>query len=222
MGRYHTISAGWVAALLLGVSSARAVTQYNGALNNPAVDPAFAVATAAHFKQFIDFDDDGYVFIPNVPTPILPYQYLSQGVILENLDAKYVGNQPWTHSPPWGAWHSGFDSPITTPYSFIFTNPVASFGMFSNDVEATINVTVVNGTTQNFTIPFQGGADVTQFHGFVAPGNLIQRIDFTSLDYHNIDDVQFGYVYVPEPTGIVAFLPLLTVVLARRGRLELR
>jgi hypothetical protein len=140
-------------------------------------------------------------------------------VTLLNLDARSVGTTAWAHSPPIGAWHTSFSANITTPYSFVFTTPVASFGMFTNDVEGPIFVTVYRAAgNQSFTIPVVSPNDaaiMTQFHGFAAGSNEITRIDFLSGDYHIIDDVQFGYV--PEPaTGAV--LLCATLAIARRRR----
>jgi hypothetical protein len=215
----------WVGACLAttvvacATSASGAIIQYMGAVGSPAVDPVFDSATASHVKQFIDFDDDGFDLAPHAYTPIPPDHYALLGVTLLNLDARSVGTEPWAHSPPIGAWHTGFSNPITTPYSFVFTQPVASFGMFANDVEGTISVTVLNAGTSTFTIPFQGGADIVRFHGFVADSNVIQRIDFMSTDYHIIDDVQFGSVIViPEPaSGCLLLCGALTFAV-RRGR----
>jgi len=84
------------------------VIVYTGALGSSAVDPAFAAATASQTKQTIDFDGDGFVLAPNAFTPISSNYYSSQGVTLLNLDARSVGSNPWAHSLPIGAWHTGF------------------------------------------------------------------------------------------------------------------
>jgi len=183
--------------LILGApasaTASGSVTQYLGSLGSSTVDPGFAAATATYTKEFIDFDADGFDGLaPHAFTPIPSTHYSAQGVTLLGLDARSVDGQPWAHSPPIGAWQTGFSSP-PGPYSFVFAEPVASFGMFANDVEAPVTVTVHLGSgTESFTLPFQGGADITRFHGFVAATNEITQIDFSSADYHIIDDVQFG------------------------------
>lgn len=142
--------------------------------------------------------------------------YASLGVTMHNLDARYFTSN-WTHSLPIGLWHSGFSAPITTPYSFVFASPVASFGIFANDVEAPISVTVhTTSGTEPFVIATQGGSDLTQFHGFSATTNMINRIDFLSSDYHMVDDVQFGFV--PEPTCITVLGCVVAFAVARRRR----
>jgi hypothetical protein len=215
-------------ALVAGVASlapfvhqtrAASVTAYNGQLGqSPApIDPAFVAATADHAKKFIDFDGDGFDDLqPHTFRPIPSDHYAALGVTLLNLDARSVDSQPWAHSPPIGAWHTGFSLPITTPYSFVFDEPIASFGLFANDLEASmgVNVSLVGGAVEHFNIGFQGNAGIEQFHGYVAPTNSIVRLDFLSTDYHIIDDVQIGRV-VPEPATALA-MTFALILLGRR------
>ena len=213
----RVVTATVVSFIALAAGTAGAVTQYNGVLGSAEVAPGFIAATATHAMQHIDFDDDGFIFGSKAYTPIPPDHYLAQGVTLLNLDARDVGTLPWAHSPPIGAWHTGFGAPITTPYSFVFTRPVASFGMFFNDVEAPIAVAVQLTLTtgvKTFTIPIQGSAHIGQFHGFSDDLNVIQRIDFTTTDYHLIDDVRFGYV--PEPASLLLLMPGLVALATSR------
>ncbi len=192
-------------ALVVSASAGPAVQQYLGTLNSAAVDPGFEAASSSHAKQFIDFDGDGFSLAPHTFTPIPPDHYAAQGITLRNLDVRSVGANPWSHSPPNGAWQTGFSGP-TRPYIFEFAEPVASFGLFANDVEGEVTVTVhLTSSSETFTLPFQGGAATTRFHGFVATGNVIQSIEFASSDYHIIDDVQFGRVtddVPPVVTGV--------------------
>src|SRR5262245_49470013 len=116
----------------LTASYAQAITQFAGVLGSSAVDPSFAAATATHAKHLIDFDEDGFVLSPHSFTPIQPDHYSALGVTLLNLDARSVGELLWAHSPPIGAWHTGFSATINDPYSFVFASPVASFGLFAN------------------------------------------------------------------------------------------
>ena len=219
--RHFRLPPATVAALLVAITSAGAdsVTRYDGVLGSPAVPAAFTNATACQSKQFIDFDNDGFVLPTNGSTPIPSNYYASQGVTLLNLAARSVGTSPWSHSPPIGAWHTGFDAPITTPYSFVFASPVASVGMFFNDLELRLNVTLhlVAQDDQTFSIAPQGGANVGQFHGFAASSNVIQSIDFFSTDYHIIDDVQFG-AFVPLPATLPAGAALLVFAAAYAWR----
>ena len=209
------------AVLLAATVQAGVVQLYNGAVGELSVDSGFAAATASQAKESIDFDNDGFVFTSNVAT--IPADcYWAKGVTLLNLEArKYPSNETsWTHSPPVGAWHTGFPDSITTPYSFVFTQPVASVGMFANDLEASLTATVYFATgTETFLIPASGGASISQFHGFVTGRNIIHRIDFTTVDYHGIDDIQFGHV-VPEPGTLVLLFAGVMALLARgrRGR----
>jgi hypothetical protein len=210
----------WI-VVALATTSAQAISQFAGTLGSTQVDPSFAAATAAHAKHLIDFDQDGFVLSPHAFTPIQPDHYSELGVTLLNLDARSVGELPWAHSPPIGAWHTGFDASINEPYSFVFASPVASFGLFANDVEAPIVVTVhsQNGS-KTFEIPFQGGAELGRFVGYVADANEIQRIDFATTDYHLIDDVQFGYLPEPAAGGLMllGWLAMTsTIRFARRG-----
>lgn len=186
-----------VAAALSPLASTPAlsatVTQYLGGNGSGSVDAGFAAATSTHVKEFINFDGDGFDWLAaHTFTPIPSNHYAAQGVTLLGLDARSVDGQPWAHSPPIGAWQTGFSAP-PGPYSFVFAQPVSSFGLFANDVEGSVTVTVhVVGGTESFTLPSQGSAGTTRFHGFVANGNPIGRIDFFSYDYHIIDDIQFG------------------------------
>ncbi|MHB1034063.1 MAG: PEP-CTERM sorting domain-containing protein [Pirellulales bacterium] len=196
------------------------VWQYNGIPGNAAVDSRFAAATANHRKEYIDFDNDGFLFGSKGWTPIPPNQYAAQGVTLLNLDARDFSGTTWTHSLPVGAWHTGFPQDITTPYSFVFLQPVASFGMFADDLEGPLGVTVSLTTgSRTFTIPRQD-SDLTQFYGFVADSNAIQRLDFSTFDYHVVDSIQFGRAPVPEPgtmaLAIFGGMSLLAYVWLRR------
>jgi hypothetical protein len=206
----------FIAAIAINVvaGGAPVATQYLGTLGSPDVPAAFATATATHQSQLIDFDDDGFDLGPTGFSPIPQDHYASLGVTVLGLDARTVGTQPWAHSPPIGAWQTDFyNHPSALPYSFVFAQPVASFGMFANDVEQVIRVTVQLTTgTERFTIPVQGGANVGRFHGFVADSNVIQRIDFATADYHIIDDVRFGRVSsVPVPLPASAYLGALGI-----------
>jgi hypothetical protein len=169
-------------------------------------------------KESIDFDGDGFDSLaPHTFVPIPSDTYAALGVELVALDARSVGTNLWTHSPPIGAWQTGFSSP-PGPYSFVFDQPVASFGLFANDVEGAVTVTVhTNEGIETFNLPSQGGAAVSTFHGYVAVGNAINRIDFSSGDFHIIDDVQFSRTINLEPvehtfstTGTIFIDPLLT------------
>lgn len=205
------------------ISGAATVSRYDGQISNPGVtpsiSPAFAAATASHVKVLIDFDNDGFDDLPDHQyRPIPSYYYDSLGVSLSNLDARSVDGQSWSHSPPIAAWHTGFDHAITTPYSFTFNAPVASFGLFIHDLESSLNVTLhtLSGN-QFYTIATQGSANIGQFHGFASDANVITGIDFFSGDYHIIDDVQFGYV--PEPgCACMALLGIAGLVVRRRAR----
>lgn len=152
-------------------------------------------------SEFIDFDGDGFDGLAaHTFTPIPTDHYAAQGVTLLGLDARSVNGQPWSHSPPIGAWQTGFSAPAN-PYSFVFDQPMASFGMFGNDVEGPVGVMVHldGGGTESFTVPAQGGANITTFFGFAAADNVITRIDFNSGDYHIIDDIQFGRIDTVDP-----------------------
>jgi hypothetical protein len=176
-----------IVASLAIIANAQTIQLFNGTIAstaNATVPPAFAAATSAQTKKFIDFDGDGFIFGPT-PTIIPSNYYASLGVTLLNLDARNVGSNPWTHSPSVGAWHTGFSSAITTPYSFIFDQPIASFGMFANGLEDTLTIKVYsNSGTLAFTINPSGEATNSQFHGLVGKGNMIQRLDFICNDYH--------------------------------------
>lgn len=189
---------------LPGAGADPIVTQYTGTAGDASVEAGFAAATSEHVKEFIDFDGDGFDGLAaHTFTPIPSNHYASQGVTLLGLDARSVGTQPWAHSPPIGAWQTGFSNP-TNPYSFVFDQPIASFGMFGNDVEGAIAVTVHldGGGTESFTVPAQGGASITTFFGFAAAASVITRIDFDSPDYHIIDDIQFGRSLDSDGDGI--------------------
>ncbi len=161
------------------------------------VDPDYAAATAGQTVEFIDFDGDGFDYLaPNTFTPIPSDTYAAQGVTLLGLDARSVlVSSNWTHSVPIGAWQTGFSSP-TDPYSFVFDTPVASFGMFGNDIEGNIEVTVhlVGGGTDTFVVARQATLPNSTFLGYTADSNVITSIDFYSGDYHIIDDVRFGRI----------------------------
>jgi hypothetical protein len=165
--------------------------------DDESVDPAFAGATAGQTKEFIDFDSDDLVSFGAIPSD----KYAAQGISLVGLDARDVSPNPWTHSPPFGAQQAGYNTAsFTGSYSFVFTEPVASVGLFANDVEA-VSVSVVvhteGGGTQSFELPTPAGptgASITNFYGFVASENAIEQVDFSSLNLHVIDDVQFGQV----------------------------
>ena len=161
------------------------------------VDPDFAALTTGQAFEFIDFDGDGFDSLaPNRFTPIPSGTYAAQGVTLLGLDARSVlVSSNWTHSPPIGAWQTGFSTP-TDPYSFVFDEPVASFGLFGSDIEGNIAVTVhlSGGGTDSFIVPRLANQPNSTFFGYTADGNAITRIDFYSSDYHIIDDVRFGRV----------------------------
>ena len=172
------------------------VTGHLGAPGDAAVEAGFAAATADHSKERIDFDGDGFDGLAaHTFTPIPSDHYRSQGVTLTALDARSVGGQSWAHSPPIGAWQTGFSGPAR-PYSFTFDQPVASFGMFANDVEGAVTATVhlTDGRREFFTVPAGGGADTGRFVGFTAAADVIERIELASHDYHIIDDVEFGRI----------------------------
>ena len=192
-----------------------AVTKHLGTLGSASVPTSYQTATAGQGTEFIDFDNDGFNLAAHTFTPIPINHYALQRVQLLQLDARSVGGEPWAHSPPNGAWHTGFSTAITTPYSFVFSVPVASFGLFANDVEGSVSVSVTTTTgTQSFVLPVQGGASITRFHGFTSPTNTIRRIDFFSTDYHIVDDVRFGYV--PEPASLISAAAMGLLVMRRR------
>ena len=115
---------------------------------------------------------------------------------LLGLDARSVDGQPWSQSPPIGAWQTGFSNP-TNPYSFVFDQPVASFGMFVNLVSRPTVATVhlASGATDTVIFPEgPGDAWTVQFFGLAAESNVITRIDFDTSWYHIIDNVQFGRI----------------------------
>src|SRR5262245_37208938 len=109
--RYATVVVVVAAAVIVlsaAADSVNSIVKYTGQLGNPAADPAFAAATSNHVKQHIDFDDDGFVLISD-RAPIPTDHYAALGVGLVNLEVRTVLNPLWTHSPPIGAWHTGFD-----------------------------------------------------------------------------------------------------------------
>lgn len=175
------------------------VTGYLGPDGVATIDPAFAAATASQTKQLIDFDGDGFDSLaPHTFTPIPSATYhAALGVTLLNLDARSVGAQPWSHSPPIGAWQTNFSQTPAPTYSFVFDDPVASFDMFANVVQAdmTFVVHLTNGLSDLFYRPYtDGSANITRFIGFAAASNVITRVDVHAFNHHIIDDVQFGRV----------------------------
>lgn len=178
------------------------VTQHIGPSGNPSVPASYATASAGQPTSTVDFDGDGFDGLaPHTFTPIPPDHYASLGLRLVGLDARSVGSQPWAHSPPIGAWQTGFSLPAQ-PYRFEFATPVSSVGWFANDVEGAIGVTVLlsGGGREFFTIAATGNA-ATGFHGFTAAANVITAVELHSFDYHIIDDLRFGRRAV-APTAV--------------------
>jgi hypothetical protein len=179
------------------VAAFETVDQFIGADGVGTVEPGFEAATASHDKEFIDFEGDGWEPLPDhtfVPLP--PDFYASQGITMVGLDIRDVAMSPFSHSPPIGAWQTGFNSNPAGSYSFIFSQPVASFAMFANDIEGLpVNVTIHQGAeSQIFQIP----TGTMRFHGFLAGSNVITQIDVGATgDFHIIDDLQFGRIPGP-------------------------
>ncbi len=171
------------------------VTQHLGDVDSPDIAAGFTAATGSHSIELIDFDGDGFDGLsPGTFTPVPTDHYATQGVTVLGLDAVRPFDPGWTHSPPIAVWATGFNSAPIQPFSLLFAQPVASVGFFANDVESQVTVTVhmSGGGTETFTMPAQGGAAVTRFHGFTTDQNAIERIDFDSTDWYMIDDLRIG------------------------------
>ena len=187
------------------------VAKHVGAVGDAHVDAGFVAATAGQTVETIDFDGDGLSSFGLIP----PSTYAAQGVTMAGLDGRDVTPNNWSHSPPFGAEAAGYNTPtFTGAYSFTFARPVASFGLFANDVEGSVYFTVHldDATTQLFVScrGDPGGANVTNFFGLYRAGNTIVSIDVDSADLHIIDDVRIG-IDDREVAGT-------TDVVHRRGR----
>lgn len=176
-----------------------ALTAYIGPANDSAVETGFADATAGHWMQSIDFDGDGFDHLgEHAFTPIADDHFAAQGITLLGLDARSVGSQPWTNSPPIGAWQQGFGQRAAEPYSFVLHEPAASFGLFLSDVEGTnptMTVHLADERREFVSIPGSGGSGGARFVGVAAADDVITRVDVDSFgDFHIIDDVRYGVV----------------------------
>ena len=161
-----------------------------GPVGSTDVPQQFSERISDHAVEHIDFDDDGLVSFQRIPED----RYSEMGVRLTGLEARDVSPEPWTHSPPFGAQASDYNTPdFTGSYRLEFNEPVQGVGWFANDVEApmVITVTTVTQETRAFTVPSAGSASVTRFYGLVA-NDYIRNVSVQSNDLHILDDVMFG------------------------------
>ncbi len=201
----------------LNLPDPTSVTPHLGPDGAADVEATYAAATAGQTLQTIDFDGDGFdTLAPHTFMAIPTDHYADLGVQLIGLDARSVGTQPWSHSPPIGAWQAGFNSHPAQPYSLVFADPVASVGFFAHDVEGQIIATVqlTDGHREFFRVPAQQ-ADGGRFIGVTAADDVIASVEFDSADFHIIDDVRFGRI---DPPASDTTPPVITVTSPQDGQ----
>jgi probable HAF family extracellular repeat protein len=170
------------------------VTRYEG----PTGQTNFANATAAETIDIIDFDGDGLSDGQDLSTT-----YAAQGVTTTGLSARYTTD--FTHSPPFGAEASGYNTPaFTGDFTIELAEPASSVSFWTDD-EADIVVRAVlspdggqpglnNDIEQTVSFPIgRRASNGSGFYGFTAPKNQITRIIVDSPDnLFILDDLHIG------------------------------
>lgn len=171
------------------------VTSYEG----PSGQTDFANATAAETTDIIDFDGDGLSDGQDLSSA-----YTAQGVTMTGLSARYTTT--FTHSPPFGAQASGYNTPLFTgDFTIELAEPASSVSFWANDIEAEIVVRAVLSpdggvdsqgapTVQTVSFPVSRPlANGSRFYGFTADKSEITRIIVESPgDLFIIDDLHIG------------------------------
>ena len=171
------------------------VTRHEG----PSGQTDFAVATAAQTIDIIDFDGDGLSDGADLSSV-----YTAQGVTMTGLSARYT--TVFTHSPPFGAQASGYNtSSFTGDFTIELAEPASSVSFWANDIEADIVVRAVlspdggqpgldNDIERTVSFPVSRPAsNGSRFYGFTADKNQITRIIVESPgDLFIVDDLHIG------------------------------
>ena len=158
----------------------------------------FQSLTSGQQLSTINFDGVGLSDGQTIST-----QYSALGVTFTGLSARQTNS--FTHSPPFGAQQSGYNTPgFTGDFTIDFVDPVASVGLYFNDNEANTKVRVYLANSDEAALgvprPVAAGGGLSTFYGFGTAGNDITRIEVDSPgDLFIVDDLTLGRVVGPPP-----------------------
>ncbi|HEY1278931.1 MAG TPA: fibronectin type III domain-containing protein, partial [Acidimicrobiales bacterium] len=163
-------------------------SQIVGVPNSPVAESAFDAATAGQTVSTIDFDDG----LVSDGQPVAT-AYSSRGVEFSGIVGRSTTS--FTYSPPMGVWQANFGVGPPAQIVLNFTQPVASFGFYANDLEADARFRLVftDGSEGAYGArPLGGGANASTFYGFTMATNSISQLRISTGDYFILDHLKLG------------------------------